>query len=102
MLKGKDLDRIIRNSSERYNVIAAQWRKEVYFMLKRSTTKVEQFKEFLMQLDNELSFRLTKNTYEKRMVIMFNNASIHKTKAIKQFMKNLNELHLLFHLILKS
>ena len=32
MMKGKDPDRIIRNSSERYNVIAAQWRKEVYYM----------------------------------------------------------------------
>ena len=63
MLKGKDPDRIILQSSERFNVIAAQWRKEVYFILKRSTTKEEQFKEFWMQLDNELRFRLTKNTY---------------------------------------
>ena len=42
-----------------------------------------------MQLDNELRFRLAKNTYEKRMVIMFDNASIHKTKAVKQLIKNL-------------
>ena len=62
MPKRKNPDRIIRNSSERYNVIAALWRKEVYFMLKRSTTKEEQFKEFLMQLDNVLRFRLAKNT----------------------------------------
>ena len=89
MLKGKDPDRIIRSSSERYNVIAAQWRKKVYLMLKRSTTKEEQFKEFLIQLDNELRFRLAKNTYEKRMVIMFDNASIHKTKAVKQLIKKL-------------
>ena len=89
MLKGKDPDRIIRQSSERFNVIAAQWRKEVYFMLKRSTIKEEQFKEFWMQLDNELKFRLAKNTYEKRMVIMFDNASIHKTKAVKQLIKKL-------------
>ena len=46
MLKGKDLDRIIRQTSERFNVIATQWRKEVYFMLKRSTTKEEKFREF--------------------------------------------------------
>ena len=58
-------------------------------MLKRSTTKEEQFKDFLMQLDNELRFRLTKNTYEKRMVIMLDNASIHKTKAVKQLIKKL-------------
>ena len=87
MLKGKDPYRNIRNSSERFNVIAAQWRKKVYFMLKRSTTKEEQFKEFLMQLYNEIRFRLAKSTYEKRMVIMFDNASIHKTKAVKQLIK---------------
>ena len=89
MLKGKDPDCIIRKSSEWYNVIAAQWKKEVYFMLKRSTTKEEQFKEFLIQLDNELRFRLAKNTYEKRKVKMFDNASIHKTKAVKQLIKKL-------------
>ena len=42
-----------------------------------------------MQLDNELKFRLAKNTYEKRIVIMFDNASIHKTKAVKQKIKKL-------------
>ena len=89
MLKGKDPDRIIRTSSERFNVIADQWRKEVYFMLKRSSTKEEQFKEFLMQLDNQLRFRLSKNTYEKRMVIIFDNASIHKTKGVKLLIKKL-------------
>ena len=52
--------------------------------VKRSTTKEEQFNEILMQLDNEPGFRLAKNTYKKRMVIIFDNASIHKTKAVKQ------------------
>ena len=54
------------------------------FYVKRSTTKEEQFKEFWMQLNNELRLRLTKNTYEKRMVIMLDKANIHKTKAVKQ------------------
>ena len=58
-------------------------------MLKRSTTKEEQFKEFWIQLDNELRLRLTKNTYEKRMVIRLDNAIIHKTKAVKQLIKKL-------------
>ena len=89
MLKGKNRDRIIRTSTERFNVIAAQWRKEVYFMLKRSTTKEKQFKEFLIQLDNQLRFRLAKNIYEKRMVIIFDNASIHKTKSAKLLIKKL-------------
>ena len=87
MLKRKDPDRIIRKSSEKYNVIAAEWRKEVYFMLKGSITKEEQFKEILMQLDNELRFRQAKNTYEKIMVIMFDNVSIHKTRAVINWLK---------------
>ena len=46
MLKGKDPDRIIRQSSERFNVIAAQWRKEVYFMLKEVPQKKNSLKNF--------------------------------------------------------
>ena len=61
MLKGKVPDHIIRNGSESYNAIAAQWRKEVYYMLKRSITKEEQFIEFWIHLDNKLRLRLTKN-----------------------------------------
>ena len=42
-----------------------------------------------MQLDNELRFRIRKSTYEKRMVIMLDNTSIHKTKAVKQLIYKL-------------
>ena len=89
MYKGKDADRIIRTSSERYNVIAAQWNKETYFMLKSQTTKEDQFWEFLKLTYIELRFRLSRNTYEKRMVVMFDNASIHKTKSVKLLIKKL-------------
>ena len=63
--------------------------KRSLFMLKRSTTKEEQFKEFWMQLDNELKLRLAKNTCEQKMVIMLDNENIHKTKAVKQLIKKL-------------
>ena len=52
-------------------------------MLKRSTTKEEQFKEILIQLDNELRFRLVKSTSEKKMiiiVIILDNESIIKQR----------------------
>ena len=55
-----------------------------------------------MQLDNKLRFRLAKNTYEKIMVIMFDNASIHKTKVVKQLIKKHKWVDLLFHLIQQS
>ena len=69
-------------------------------MLKSSTIKEEQFKEILMQLDNELRFRLAMNTYEKRMVIMSNNSSIHKTKAVKQLIKT--KMNCIYYSILFS
>ena len=68
-------------------MIGVQWRKEVYFMLKRSITKEEQLKN--NSIRNELRFRLAKNTYEKRMTIILNNESIHKTKAVKNLIKKL-------------
>ena len=37
----------------------------------------------------ELRFRLSRNTYEKRMVVMYDNASIHKTKSVKLLIKKL-------------
>ena len=52
-------------------------------MLKRSTTKEEQFKEILIQLDNELRFRLVKSTSEKKIiiiVIILDNESIIKQR----------------------
>ena len=68
-------------------MIAAQWREKVYFMLKRSTTKDEQFKEFWMLLDNELRFRLTKNIYEKRMVIMLITQVFIRQKQLNNWLK---------------
>ena len=71
-------------------------------MLKRSTTKEEQYKEFWMQLENELRFRLTKNTYEKRMVIMFDNEVFIRQKQLNNWVNDLNGKYLLFHHIIQS
>ena len=90
-MKGKDPDRTIIKSSERFNENCNTVENGSLFYVKRRNTKEEQFKEFWMQLDNKLRFRLAKNTYEKRMVIMFDNVNIHKTKLDKQLIKNLNE-----------
>ena len=74
-----DAESVIRPSSQRFNVIAAQWNKEAYFMMKSKTTNEHQFCEFIKLLDKQLISRLAKITYERRMVVMFDNASIHKT-----------------------
>ena len=89
MKRGCDAERVIRPSSQRFNVIAAQWNKEAYFMIKSKTTNEDQFWYFLKQIDIELRLRLAKPTYERRMVVMIDNASIHKTKEVKLLAKKL-------------
>ena len=73
----------------RFNVIAAQWNKEAYFMMKSKTTNKNQFWEFIKLLNKQLKSRLAKITYERRMVVMFDNASIHKTKGVKLLVEKL-------------
>ena len=51
-------------------------------MIKSKTTNEDQFWDFLKQINKELILRLAKTTYERRMVVMFDNASIHKTKEV--------------------
>ena len=58
-------------------------------MMKSKTTNEDQFRDFINLLDKELRSRLAKITYERRMVVMFDNASIHKTKEVKLLVKKL-------------
>ena len=41
MKKGETPKKVIRNTTNRYNSIAAQWDKYVYFLLKTDTSKEE-------------------------------------------------------------
>ena len=63
MKRGWDAERVIRLSSQRFKVIAAQWNKEAYFMMKNNITNDNQFWEFIKLLDQELKSRLAKITY---------------------------------------
>ena len=46
MKRGCDAERVIRPSSQRFNVIAAQWNKEAYFIIKSKITNKNQFWDF--------------------------------------------------------
>ena len=81
--RGWDTERVARPNTERLNVIAAQWNNEAYFIIKSETTKEEQFNNFAKQLDIELRNIIAKSTYQNRLIVMFDNASINKTKAVK-------------------
>ena len=58
-------------------------------MMKSKTINEDQFRDFINLLDKELRSRLAKITYERRMVLMFDNASINKTKKVKLLVKKL-------------
>ena len=53
--RGWDAERVIRPSSQRFNVIAAQWNKEAYFIMKSKATNEDQFCEFVKLLINNLN-----------------------------------------------
>ena len=57
--------------------------------MKSKTTNEDQFCEFIKLLDKQLISRLAKITYERRMIVMFDNASIHKTKEVKFLVQKL-------------
>ena len=71
------------------NAIAAQWNKESYFIIKSGSTNEASFIKFVLELDKELRIRLDQNTYEKRMIVIYDNASIHKAKNARIIMKKL-------------
>ena len=58
-------------------------------MMKNNTTNDNQFWDFIKLIVQELKLRLAKITYERRMIVMFDNASIHKTKEVKFLVKKL-------------
>ena len=79
--KGEKPEILIRDST-RFNAIAAQWRNEVYFVMKQATSTENEFCMFLEKLVKELKRRLTKNQFEKRTVFILDNARIHKTNKV--------------------
>ena len=90
MKKGMPADRVIRTTSDSYNIILAQWNKEVFVKIKNTMTNEEEFNEFIKEVDKELKFRISKNTYNKRLIIMFDNAKFHKKDRIVKTVKLLN------------
>ena len=81
--------RVIRSSSQKFKVTVAQWNKEAYFMMKSNTINDNRFCNFIKLLDQELKSRLAKIAYEQRMIVIFDNTGIYKTKKVKIFNKKL-------------
>ena len=70
MKKGEPAEKIIRNTTERYNSIAAQWDKYVYFMIKNETSNEESILNFIHLLRNQLMLTVSKKQLEIRTVFL--------------------------------
>ena len=70
MKKGEPAEKIIRNTTERYNSIASQWDKYVYFMIKNETSNEESILNFIHLLINQLMLTVSKKQLEIRTVFL--------------------------------
>ena len=70
MKKGEPAIKVIRETSNRYNSIAAQWGKYVYFLIKTDTTKEDSIWDFIKLLINQLQLTVDKNQLKNRTVLL--------------------------------
>ena len=63
--------------------------KNCYFMIKSDSSNEASFWEFIENVNKELIFRLNKNTYDKRTIVVYDNPAIHKTKKVKPLVKKI-------------
>ena len=61
MKRGEPADKLIRDTTNRYNSIAAQWDKFLYFVLKTETSNEESIWDFMNLLIKQLRLTVNKN-----------------------------------------
>jgi len=89
MKKGEPPSKIIRGSSKTYNTIAAQWKDEVFFIIKEEYSNGDQFAGYLKLLHSELQTRVAKAMLTKRTVLVFDNSGTHRTDRVMDVIKDL-------------
>ena len=70
MKKGEQPEKIIRSTTDRYNSIAAQWEKNIYFMIKDETSNEESVWCFINLLMKQLKLTISKGQLERRTVFL--------------------------------
>ena len=70
MKKGKPAIKVIRETSNRYNSVAAEWGEYVYFLIKTDTTNEDSIWHFIKQLIIQLQFTVDKNQIRNRTVLL--------------------------------
>ena len=68
--KDFQLKKLFRNTTDRSNAIAAQWEKNVYFMIKSETSNEESISYFIKKLLYQLKLTMSKSQLELRTVII--------------------------------
>ena len=70
MKKGEPAAKVMRETTNRFNSIAAQWSKNVYFILKNNTSNEESIWDFIKMLMKQLSLTVNKVQLKKRTVFL--------------------------------
>ena len=70
MKRREPVNIVIRNTTERYNSIAAQWENNVYFMIKSETLNEESMIIFIKLLIQQLKQTVSKKQLELRAVLL--------------------------------
>ena len=70
MKKGEPANKVIRETTNRCNSIAAKWDKNVYFLLKNETSNDESICDFITLLINQLKITVDKNQLKNRTVFL--------------------------------
>ena len=69
MKKGEQAINVIRETSNKYNSIAAELRKYTYFLIKTDITKVDSIWNFIKRLIIQLQLTVDKNQLRNKMVL---------------------------------
>ena len=70
MKKGEPANKVIRETTNRYNSIAAQWGKNVYFILKSEPSNEESIRNFIRLLMKKLELTVNKEQLMNRTVFL--------------------------------
>ena len=53
---------------------------KMFVKVKNTMINEDELNEFIKRVDKELKFRILKNTYNNRLIIMFDNSKFHKNR----------------------
>ena len=74
--------KVIRSSTERYNLVASQWENHVYLMIKSGTLNEGSEQWFIGLLLKQLELTIRKKQWRQELHFLIDNARKHRTNKI--------------------